>query len=872
MKLSIRRRLQIIVVISMFAILLIGAGTILVSLRAQTSLSYEKLTAIRDVRAAQVEQYFGTISGQVVTMAENLMVIDAMREFRREFDRLQDTPVDELLELRRQVSGWLSREYLTRIPQTLRPSDASRLMPRTIGSFVLMERYLVRNRNPVGSKDLLDSAGVDAYDDVHERYHPVFRSFLNQFGYYDIFLVEPEDGTIVYSVFKEADFGTELVNGPYGGTGIGKAFQAGRMAEKGTAALIDFREYLPSYAAPASFISTPIYDGEELIGVLIFQMPVERIEQVMTGNQGWIENGLGLTGETYLVGPDRLLRSEARPFLENTEAFYRILNEELNRESLAQEIATFDTSILHMPARNLAIDAALQGEADARESENYLGQPTLAAYAPLDIAGVNWVIIAEMQSSEALASVRELIILASAIAAGLLVLLIVVVAMISRSITRPLGNTVELLKDISEGSGDLTVRIQVAGNDEIGQLSSYFNTFVGKLHNIVSTIKEKVGQAESLSDTLMASSEESSAAIYQISQNLNSIGEQVSGLDGSIQATFRSVQGILATVDELTRAVETQRAAVDSSSSSTEEMVASIQSVSGIIAQRRERSAELMRITQEGGEKLEGTLELISRVQRAADKIMEAVSIIRAISDQTNLLAMNAAIEAAHAGDAGRGFSVVADEIRKLSETSRENSAVISENITESVELINQAMAAADLTGSSFDEIQREVEIFIHAFGEIAASMGEVSEGSSQILDSIASLTEVSRKVGQESDSLGREASGIRENITTVRDVSNSVSGSIAEIDTGVREITAAATELAELGQNNREYLQNISAEVAGFTTGAVEKTDVTWFGSDGESETGLGEAATPGTEKRGGDAPGDAAEGAGDDDEEAES
>jgi methyl-accepting chemotaxis protein len=394
------------------------------------------------------------------------------------------------------------------------------------------------------------------------------------------------------------------------------------------------------------------------------------------------------------------------------------------------------------------------------------------------------------------------------------------VGLISRSITRPLASTVELLKDISEGSGDLTVRIDIRGDDEIGRLSRYFNTFVAKLHDIVATIKDRVGQAESLSDNLMASSEESSAAIYQISQNLRSIGEQVSGLDGNVQSTFRSVEGILATVSGLTDAVQIQQTAVDASSSSTEQMVASIQSVSGIIAARQQSSGELKRITTEGGEKLEGTLDLISRVQQAADKIMEAVSIIQAISDQTNLLAMNAAIEAAHAGDAGRGFSVVADEIRKLSETSRENSLIISDNISESVALVNQAMDAANLTGASFDHIQREVENFTRAFGEIAASMDEVSQGSSQILEAVSSLTEVSQKVAAESNSLSSQAGDIRQNITVVRDVSENVSGSINEIETGVREITAAATELAELGQNNREYLQNISQEVSGFTTG----------------------------------------------------
>jgi methyl-accepting chemotaxis protein len=125
-------------------------------------------------------------------MAGNLMVIEAMRDFDREFQALRETPVEQLLPLRNEVSDWLSREYLPRIPQVLRPSDTSRLLPRNIASFVLQSRYLVNNPNPVGSKDDLISAGIDRYDAAHARYHEVFRDFLDEFGYYDIFLVEPE--------------------------------------------------------------------------------------------------------------------------------------------------------------------------------------------------------------------------------------------------------------------------------------------------------------------------------------------------------------------------------------------------------------------------------------------------------------------------------------------------------------------------------------------------------------------------------------------------------------------------------------------------------------------------------------------------------
>ncbi|AHC16029.1 Methyl-accepting chemotaxis protein [Salinispira pacifica] len=806
-------------IITFVSLALIASGIIFIAQQSQRDLVFEKLSAIRDIKATQVENYFEQISRQVEAQAVNLMVIQAIEDFRREYAELRDSPSDRLLEMRRKVAEYLRTELLMRIPETVRPSDTSRLLPRNVASFILQERYLVNNPNPVGRKDDLINPGIDGYDEIHSRYHSVFRSYLEKFGFYDIFLVEPEYGTIVYSVKKEADFATDLKNGPYTSSGIGKAFQSALSGEKGVSYLIDYRPYLPSNAAPASFISTGIYQGEELTGILIFQMPVEEIEAVMTRNQSWEEEGLGATGETYIAGTDRMLRTEYRMFLERPAEFYEMLNTELDRAPLATEIASFETTILHLPMRTDAVDRALQGEKGVLLSESFRETMTLGAYAPLEIPGVQWVVIAEQDAREALAAVFDMIRLVAVIAAAVLLLLILLFAAVSRSISRPLKNTVEILREISQGRGDLTVRLDITRKDELGRMSSYFNIFVEKLHEIVSNIQSTVVQADNLSDTLLASSEESSAAVYQISRNLNSISEQVAGLDQHVQSSFQAVEDIRGIASTLSEAVNTQKAAVDSSSSATEEMVASIQSVSNSIRERRERSDELLNITRAGGEKLESTVDLITEVQQAADKITEATEIIQSISEQTNLLAMNAAIEAAHAGDAGRGFSVVADEIRKLSETTRENSVVISESIHSSVDLIHRAMESSRETGESFTGIQREVEQFTSVFAEIGASMEELNQGSTQILDTISSLTQVSTRVEDESSRLNNGAEGIHRNVSNVLEVSTSVSGSISEIDAGIKEIRDSTNELAQLGQENRSQLQKIRSQVDGFKT-----------------------------------------------------
>ena len=163
------------------------------------------------------------------------------------------------------------------------------------------------NAHPLGEKHRLDDPGDNTgYAGIHAEIHPIIRSYLESFGYYDIFLVDPDTGDIIYSVYKELDFATSLLDGPYANSNLGEVFRKARELKPGGIAFTDFEQYRPSYDAPASFIAAPIFDGSDRIGVLIFQMPLDRITQVMS-----VRGGLGESGESYLVGPDHLMRSDA---------------------------------------------------------------------------------------------------------------------------------------------------------------------------------------------------------------------------------------------------------------------------------------------------------------------------------------------------------------------------------------------------------------------------------------------------------------------------------------------------------------------------------------------------------------------------------
>ena len=223
--------------------------------------------------------------------------------------------------MRRQVRAYYENDFLRNyaLVKSTRGTD-QRELPKVERLYESLDEtaiylqywYICQNPNEMGKRERLDTASDQSrYSAVHEKCHPVIRNFKQRYGFYDILLVDIDSGTIVYSTSKEIDFGTSLKNGPFATASIGRAFQQAAAATwKGFHAFVDFEHYLPSYGEPASFVSAPIYDGDKKIGVAIAQVPIQRLDELMVQR-----TGLGNTGEAYLVGPDKLFRSNSR-FLE----------------------------------------------------------------------------------------------------------------------------------------------------------------------------------------------------------------------------------------------------------------------------------------------------------------------------------------------------------------------------------------------------------------------------------------------------------------------------------------------------------------------------------------------------------------------------
>ena len=250
---------------------------------ALESAAFAQLEAVAKNKAASIERYFQGIEDQVLTFSEDRMIVDAMREFRAAFAAYpaESGSGSEVASLRRELGGYYGTEFSAeyRRQNDGRDPGEGGLLARLDAEGVLLQHaYVQANPHPLGSKHLLDrAAGPAAYHRLHETYHPVVRSYLEKFGYYDIFLVDPVSGDIVYSVFKELDYATSLVNGPFADSGIGQAFALAKDLPSGEIVIIDFQSYTPSYGDPTAFLATPIIENEATTGVLIFKISIEGI-------------------------------------------------------------------------------------------------------------------------------------------------------------------------------------------------------------------------------------------------------------------------------------------------------------------------------------------------------------------------------------------------------------------------------------------------------------------------------------------------------------------------------------------------------------------------------------------------------------------
>ncbi len=357
-------------------------------------------------------------------------------------------------------------------------------------SRVLQYQYIADNPFPQGEKDnLVKLQNNSIYNKVHQLYHPIFKNYLDLFGFYDIFLIDGETGNIIYTVAKEIDFATNITHGPFFNTKLANVYN--RALNSSNPNYIDFEDfspYLPSYNAPAAFIGSPIFNGRENIGVLVFQVPIDGINHIMTDGYEWEEVGLGKTGVTYLVGHDNLMRNQSRLLVENPEEYFLSLNDHGLSNDIISKIKILNSSIGLQPVNTLGTISALTGEIGTQIFPNYHGAEVLSAYKPLNLDKVHWVIMSEIHKSEAFAAIPIMFKKFLFWLICILILVIIVSLYFARTISKPIQILTQHASGLAKGNLDDSIKIDQ--NDEIGLLANSVETMRLSLKEVIGNLNE----------------------------------------------------------------------------------------------------------------------------------------------------------------------------------------------------------------------------------------------------------------------------------------------------------------------------------------------------------------------------------------------
>ncbi len=687
----------------------------------------EVLQATLSARSTSIESYFNMIAEQASTFAQRVDVSDATKEFSDAFQSVHADLTEAGVNqsgFTAAVNSYYESEFAPRMREAGGVSRGTSVYrPQDPNALALQAMYIATNPNPVGSKLNLDAHSADIeYNRVHRKYHPSIRAYLEAFGYYDIFLFDTE-GNLVYSVFKETDYATNFMKGPYSSTNFADAYRAGLKLAKGQTALKDFKSYEPSYGSPASFISSPIFNGDERVGVAVFQMPIDKINTILTTPEG-----LGETGETFMVGGDGLMRSQGRFDEQNT-----ILSKQISTKAAQSSI----------------------NKSGVLQENDASGNIALQAYKPLNIDGVNWGLVGTIGKSEVLkpinAAVNYLIIGGISIA----ILSVIPGYLTGRMVTKPIREVMQAAERLAEGT--FTGRLNEDRADEFGDLARAVNAMLNVIASIIGNVQEAASTVTNSSMQLAERTQSTTRVINEQESEASQIGSAAEELAVSIATVAQ----------QCSNAAQSASEASEEAMQGGQIIIQTMTEIQGVAKSVKESSAE------------------VNNLHSRSERIGEVVEIINEIAEQTNLLALNAAIEAARAGEHGRGFAVVADEVRKLAE---------------------RTSNATDEISSTIQEMKTEMSKTVQSIEQGAQIVNTTVENASRARDMLDRIMERSKDIG---------------------DLANNIAASTAEQGPAADHISEALQRMQSMMQDTRESSQEISDITQCLTTQSSDLKDI---------------------------------------------
>ena len=751
--------------------------------------SQGQLTASREQKKIQLENYFAQMRAQLTQEASSTLVKSATTDFISSFEEVKSDPSlsgtpDNRLESYYRDS--FNKEYSR---QNQKSADWQGQYSGMSGYAQYMQHhYIAANSHGLGEKHNLNrGTASESYDHHHETYHEDFVRFLETWGYYDVFIVSPS-GDVVYSIFKELDYATNLRSGPYAESGLSEAYKKALTLEGGNTVLTNFADYVPSYENDAAFLGTPILINGQVQGVLVYQIPIDRINQIMTNNGKWKTVGMGDSAETYLVGSDGNLISESRFFLEDPEGYFSALNNG-GMEAVVQKVKAKGSTVGVQPVNTPGVKDALAGNSAFKEFADYRDVPVYSSYSPVNLGdGVQWALMSEIDVEEAL---RPSVVLENHQLYGTLGVMVFVIAMcvgiawiLAIKLASPISQLANIFDNISGGAGDLTQRVPNQSVEELKAVGLGFNTFLELVESIVQQVNMSSENLESLSANLEKTATDTTAS---------TTAQKETTID-----VARAMEQYIEAIHEVTR--NTEEASSESISAADESR------------QSAEKSREASRQINTLAENLRTSSEVVGRLESEVNDIKEVLLTITSIADQTNLLALNAAIEAARAGEQGRGFAVVADEVRTLAARTQKTTVEIQSKMDELQRAAHDTVAsihdATELAGSGsaevvnvaeqLDQLENRVKGVTLRNDSIAKSSTEQLEHAKNITANIDRIKSISQAVNQSSV-------GVRDAIEQMHVISMGINVLMNRFL--VHDTSASMSKMTEASQSAKKLL-----------------------------------------------------------------